>query len=482
MSIAVCPQCQARCRVPVATGRLRIRCPRCGSNFVQEAQTGLADQPQTAPRPMTDSVKVHCAGCGANFRAPAHAAGRRTKCPKCKGDLQIPAPAALIDKLGSQTQTAPVGGGGDEFLYKLAEGERVAAPVVQPPTVQGTGGGRMCPGCGNPMSAEAKICTDCGIDLKTGRSLLTTQDENLDEIYAFAERAIWVVSWIIWLGVYPIASEAFGLAKPYVTRGLVIVTVAVSLLFLVTMWFDLPAAESCVKLMHWTGKGVPEISARTVSEYVAENPELTSEQAREQLEAQYATVSEYHPYQLLTSAFLHGGLIHLAGNMLFLLVFGSRVNALIGNLWMLGLYPLFAIVSSIAHGISMAGGPPTPSLGASGAVMGLAGMYLVLFPVHRVHMALWMRWGLIGGFHLSLKSFAVRGFWVVLFYIAFDVVYTIFRLEDDVAHWAHLGGFIAGIATAAILLLARLINARGGDLFSVILGRHAWALVGRPRV
>jgi membrane associated rhomboid family serine protease len=168
--------------------------------------------------------------------------------------------------------------------------------------------------------------------------------------------------------------------------------------------------------------------------------------------------------------------------MLFLLVFGSRVNALIGNLWMLGLYPLFAIISSLAQGVAMAGGPLTPTLGASGAVMGLAGMYLVLFPVHRVHMALWLRWGLIGGFHLSLKSFAVRGFWVVLFYIALDVIYTVLRFEDDIAHWAHLGGFIAGAATAATLLFARLINARGGDLFSVILGRRAWALVGRPRL
>ena len=122
----------------------------------------------------------------------------------------------------------------------------------------------------------------------------------------------------------------------------------------------------------------------------------------------------------------------------------------------------------------------TPMVGASGAIMGLAGMYFVLFPVHKVHMAAWARWGLAFGFRLSLKMWAVRGFWVVLFYIAFDVVATAVGTESSTAHWAHLGGFIVGAVIALILLLARLLNARGGDIMSVILGRYAWALIGRP--
>ena len=113
--------------------------------------------------------------------------------------------------------------------------------------------------------------------------------------------------------------------------------------------------------------------------------------------------------------------------------------------------------------------------------MGLAGMYFVLFPVHKVHMAAWWRWCLAAGFRLSLRIFAVRGFWVVLFYIAFDVVFTTFGLEDDVAHWARLGGFIGGVMLASLLLICRLVNARGADIFSAILGRKAWTLIGRPR-
>jgi len=119
-------------------------------------------------------------------------------------------------------------------------------------------------------------------------------------------------------------------------------------------------------------------------------------------------------------------------------------------------------------------------LGASGAIMGLAGMYFVLFPVHKVHMAAWLRWGFFLPIHLELGMFAVRGFWVVLFYIAFDVAFTALGAEDDVAHWAHLGGFLAGAGLALVLLFSRLVNARGGDILSAVLGRHAWALIGKP--
>ncbi|MBL8878005.1 MAG: rhomboid family intramembrane serine protease [Phycisphaerales bacterium] len=79
-----------------------------------------------------------------------------------------------------------------------------------------------------------------------------------------------------------------------------------------------------------------------------------------------------------------------------------------------------------------------------------------------------------------MNIFPMRGFWVVLFYIAFDVVYTYFGIQDNVAHSAHLGGFIGGVALAAALLFARVVNARGNDLFSVALGTWAWNLIGKP--
>ena len=193
-------------------------------------------------------------------------------------------------------------------------------------------------------------------------------------------------------------------------------------------------------------------------------------------------IGQYRFYQLLTNAMLHGGILHLVGNLLFLIVFGCRVNALIGNKWTAVVYPLLAIIGSASHMMASTGREQHAALGASGAIMGMAGMYLVLFPVHKIHMAAWWRWGLANMFRLSLKVWPVRGFWVVLFYIAFDVGYTLFDVEDGVAHWAHLGGFIGGMVLAIILLCARQINARGADLLSMVLGKHAWAFVGKPRM
>lgn len=90
------------------------------------------------------------------------------------------------------------------------------------------------------------------------------------------------------------------------------------------------------------------------------------------------------------------------------------------------------------------------------------------------------RLGIITGFRLYFKLFAIRGFWVVLFYIGFDVIYTALGWEDGVAHWAHLGGFLFGVGIGVVLLFTRLVNCRGGDMASALLGRHAWALVGKP--
>ena len=202
--------------------------------------------------------------------------------------------------------------------------------------------------------------------------------------------------------------------------------------------------------------------------------------AHNSLSPEQRCIGEFHWYQLITNAFLHGGIVHLLSNLLFLFIFGSRVNALIGNVQTLILYPILAVAGSVGHMLSVAGKPPLPLLGASGAIMGLAGMYLVLFPIHTVHMAAYMRLGLIGGFRLHMKIFALRGFWVVLFYIGLDVAFTILQLKSGTAHWAHLGGFIVGVSLALLLLVTRLINARGGDLLSVILGPRAWALIGKP--
>jgi membrane associated rhomboid family serine protease len=185
-------------------------------------------------------------------------------------------------------------------------------------------------------------------------------------------------------------------------------------------------------------------------------------------------------WQLLTSSLLHEGILHLAGNMLFLLVFGLRVNELLGNAKMAVVYPLLAVCSAAAHHLSSANMPLAPYLGASGAIMGLAGMYFIFFPAQKVVMAFWIRlWPL--PYVWWHKIFRMRGFWMLVFWIALnDLLPMWLKSEDQVAHWAHLGGFISGMVLALAMLIARLASARGTDLITLIFGKAAWGIVGRP--
>jgi hypothetical protein len=60
------------------------------------------------------------------------------------------------------------------------------------------------------------------------------------------------------------------------------------------------------------------------------------------------------------------------------------------------------------------------------------------------------------------------------------VIYIVLQWEDNVAHWAHFGGFLVGMSIASGLLMTRLVNARGGDIFTAIFGKYAWGLIGKP--
>jgi membrane associated rhomboid family serine protease len=189
--------------------------------------------------------------------------------------------------------------------------------------------------------------------------------------------------------------------------------------------------------------------------------------------------ADFHWWQLITHAFLHEGYLHLAGNLLFLFIFGARVNALLGDFWTALIYPLLAALAGLP---SVLLHPQTPAcgLGASGAIMGLAGMYFILFPVQRVFLIAWLR---IPFIYLFTKLFSLRGFWMLVLWVGYNDLWPVLRhSKDHVGHDAHLGGFTGGIAIVTILLLTRLTHARGGDLISMALGRHAWKILGKPSV
>lgn len=138
---------------------------------------------------------------------------------------------------------------------------------------------------------------------------------------------------------------------------------------------------------------------------------------------------------------LHGGLVHLVGNMLFLWLFGNAVCAKIGNGFYVLLYLLFGLVAASVH-LLIDG---DPAIGASGAVNGVVGMFLVFYP--RNDVTCWFFFGLRGG------TFSVSSLWLILLYFILDIVGTIWG-GGAVAYAAHVGGFLAGFALACALLVS----------------------------
>ncbi len=141
---------------------------------------------------------------------------------------------------------------------------------------------------------------------------------------------------------------------------------------------------------------------------------------------------------LLTSMFLHGGWMHIFGNMLFLWVFGDNVEDSFGHFWFLIFYLLSGFGADALH-IALAPNSNTPMIGASGAIAGVLGAYWLLFPRARVDVLVILI--------IYIRSFAVPAFWVLLAWIAIQVFFglTSSTTGGGVAYWAHFGGFVAGL-------------------------------------
>jgi membrane associated rhomboid family serine protease len=144
---------------------------------------------------------------------------------------------------------------------------------------------------------------------------------------------------------------------------------------------------------------------------------------------------------LLTSMFMHGGIAHLAGNMWFLWIFGDNIEHDLGRLGYLAFYLACGILAALAHVLLNTSGPSAliPSLGASGAISGVMGAYLVLHPHRRVIVLLFQ-------FVTAVPGIVAVGIWFV-----FQVISGLGMLggeQTGVAYGAHIGGFIAGAILA----------------------------------
>jgi membrane associated rhomboid family serine protease len=151
---------------------------------------------------------------------------------------------------------------------------------------------------------------------------------------------------------------------------------------------------------------------------------------------------------LLTSMFMHGGIAHIFGNMLFLWIFGDNVENRLGHVRYLIFYLTCGIIASLAHVFVMvaAGNPLIPSLGASGAISGVLGGYILLFPRNQVRVIM-LR------VLTTVPAFVAIGLW-----FAFQVVSGLGLLggqDTGVAYAAHVGGFIAGLILVKIFAIGR---------------------------
>ncbi len=155
-------------------------------------------------------------------------------------------------------------------------------------------------------------------------------------------------------------------------------------------------------------------------------------------------------FTLVTSLFLHGGFLHLAGNMLYLWVFGDNIERGMGSFFYLLFYIAGGVIASLTQ-IFLGGLSSIPNLGASGAIAAVLGAYLVWFPRRQVRTLLF-----IGPFFTftRISALIVLGFWFVL-----QIVSSFASLTPSaqtgagggVAYWAHVGGFVFGLLVGVAL-------------------------------
>ena len=169
--------------------------------------------------------------------------------------------------------------------------------------------------------------------------------------------------------------------------------------------------------------------------------------------------------QMIGCLFLHGGLIHLVGNMLFLWIFGNAVCAAIGNV-QYGLIYLFLGIAASASHLAFNGGA---AIGASGAINGIVGMALVLYPVTKLNCFYFFSLPIAGMFW-KYGTFGVKAYWMILFWLVFDILGAVFG-GGNIAYWAHLGGFGVGMLIAYSLLLFKTLETYDPTLIEVLTGK-----------
>jgi membrane associated rhomboid family serine protease len=176
--------------------------------------------------------------------------------------------------------------------------------------------------------------------------------------------------------------------------------------------------------------------------YLAQNPVMN-----ENAIAQYAVIpaditAGRHLGTLITSMFLHASLLHVAGNMLFLWIFGNNVEDKLGEIKFLVIYFAAGIAGSLLQ-VYITPTSTVPMLGASGAISGILAAYVLYFPRARVLTFI------VPFFFITISAYLVIGYWIGL--QLFDAFLGLGVTGGGVAYFAHIGGFASGLILAVLL-------------------------------
>lgn len=157
---------------------------------------------------------------------------------------------------------------------------------------------------------------------------------------------------------------------------------------------------------------------------------------------------------VFASMFLHAGWLHLIGNMLFLFVFGRSVEDRYGHWKFILIYFLSGFVAALTH-IFYNAGSRLPTIGASGAIAGILGAYIVCFPGARISTLIWV---LVFFWRVEIPALIILGYWFLIQFIAASAQQLDIQsaARGGTAWWAHVGGFFAGAVLALIFRPRRL--------------------------
>jgi membrane associated rhomboid family serine protease len=167
--------------------------------------------------------------------------------------------------------------------------------------------------------------------------------------------------------------------------------------------------------------------------------------------------------------FMHGSWLHLIGNMWFLWIFGNNIEDSMGHTRFLVFYLLCGVLAAAAH-IASAPGSAIPTVGASGAISGIMGAYLLLYPRVRVYTLFILLF--------FIRIIPVRAWFILLLWFAIQLISGSTDVTGEgVAFWAHVGGFVAGVVLVKLFENRQLVAARRQhiQLSPFEVNRRGWA-------